>query len=492
MEKLYQLIEQDDMPGWGWGILAGLAVYIGVIYGWAARIYIHYSAVALPWLVWQPSYRLYETIADQHAPGLIWLNALLYRLLPDHILRTRLTMIITVLLMLGLVFWLARRWWGTAAGLAGAVLLAAWGPVIMDRLMYYEVIMGLLVLGAVTAWHKQDAPWWQPLAAGIMIGLGILVKQQALAVLAVFIIWRVLGGNWRSAPRDILLLILGAGSITGLAALVFAIQGRLDEAIYWIWTFNTNPAYADMTRQGLALREGLLLAAWLALVPAFALFTIPRREQWQQEGILLLGLLPALCTPAYPRYARFHLAGAVPVIALVGAGALIYLLKHIRQSGGAIRLLGQLYSLGAVLLVLAGFALPTYYRVRLGPLVGEYEALIPVGEWLTEHTDARPGTRIWMLPGSDPTDNFYAINGFLPPAYWSQSYKWFHVVPGHTDRVIAALDEEPPQYAVFLVRWEHEIPDALLAYLEDHYRLIGQIEVGYGYGSAQFYERVSR
>ncbi len=479
--------EHNVIPGRVWVFLAALVAYIAAMYGWVARIYIHYSVVGIPWLLRQPGYRLYENVADQHAPGSIWLNALLCALLPGHLLRARLSMIVLMALCIVLIFWLARRWWGLHAGLAGAALFAAWGPVIMDRPMYYEVVLALLVLAAVAVWHRSEAPWWRPVLAGLLIGLGVLVKQQGLAVLAVFVIWRLLSLDFRTALPDVGRFVLAAGVVVGLVALVFAIQGRLDDALFWIWTFNTRPGYADSTRQAMAAREAVLLAGWLALVPLFALFVIPRREQWRREGILLLGLLPALCTPAYPRYARFHLSGAVPVVALIGTGALAYALEAARRGGALKRWLLRAYIAGAAALLLVAFALPTYYRLKLGPRVGEYEALIPIGEWLAENTDAQPGTRVWLLPGIDPTDNFYAINGYPPPTYWVQTYKWYHSVPGLTGRVIDALDADRPRYAILIERWHDQVPDGLLEYLEAHYVPIGEMEVGHEYGKATFY-----
>jgi hypothetical protein len=224
------------------------------------------------------------------------------------------------------------------------------------------------------------------------------------------------------------------------------------------------------------------------LVPLFTAYIIPRREEWRREGILLLGLIPALCTPAFPRYARFHLSGAVPVVALIGAGALAYAWKTARERGGWLKRMLGLYQGVAVALLLLALAMPTYYRVKLGPRTGEYEALVPIGEWLAEETGATPNTRVWMLPEIDPTDNFYAVSDYLPPTFWVQSYDWFHAVPGLTGRVIEGLEADPPQYAVVVEKWRGTVPDALLAYLEAHYVPIGEAEIPYQMGRVTFYE----
>src|SRR5574341_27535 len=473
---------------WAGGILAGLAVYLTVMYGGVARLYIHYAVVGIPWLITQPGYRLYTNITDQHAPGATWLNTLLLLIVPDHILRSRLFMILILLACMGMVFTLARRWWGTISGLAGAALFAAWAAAIMDRPLYYEVWVGLLTLLAVWVWHRTDAGWPRPLIAGLLVGVAILCKQHSLALAAVFVIWRVLGGDFPSMLADIGLFLLGALLPPLLDGIFISTQGRLDDAIYWIWTYNLRDEYQADTARPVPLREIVLMLISLLPVPLHALFSVPNRNRWKQADSLLLGLLPALIAPIYPRYNRFHLSAAVPIAALIGAGAVAYAWQSRASASPIKKRLLDAYGVGMALALLLAFALPTWYRIRLGPRLGEYEALVPIGEWLDEHTDARPGTRVWILPSGDPTDNFYAIHGYLPPLYWSQTYPWFQAVPGQTERVIAALDADPPRYAILVERWEPEIPERLLEYLDSHYTPTGSFDPGYEYGLTTFYE----
>ena len=129
----------------------------------------------------------------------------------------------------------------------------------------------------------------------------------------------------------------------------------------------------------------------------------------------------------------------------------------------------------------------------MGPRTGEYAALVPIAEWVGEETGASPGTRVWLLPDADPTGNFYAIGEYLPPTFWSQTYPWFHDVPGLTDRVIAGLEADPPPYAVVIERWRNDVPDDLLDYLAAHYAPIGEMQqtVDPDYGdTVTLYERL--
>ncbi len=518
------MLESDSQPGashklpyWAWGLLAVLAVYQALMYGWVMRIHVNHIVAGMPWLLRRPDYRLYENVVMPYTPLGFWLQMGLYNIIPDPVLRNRVAMIGVALLSMGLVFWLAYRWWGLYAGLAGVVLYAAWGPVIMNYIMYFDVLLGVFGLCALAAWHKTQAAWWQPALAGLFAGLGILTKQQGLAVTGVFIIWRVLAFDWRHFGRDMALFLIANALPMGLFLVGMALQGRLADTIFWTWTYIWSAFYENAARWP-EFRETFVILAWLILVPLFAWFVIPRREQWKSEGILLLGLLPGLGAIAFPRYSRFHFSGVVPVVALIGAGAVAYALRYLRSSytppattdvasaplarganrgerSGVSAMGGKRWSkyllkgyLGAAsLCVAAAFILPTSYRIRLGPRIGDYAPLIPIAEELTQEYDVQPGTRIWLVPDIDPTTNLYSIGGFLPPATFALAEPWYHAVPGYTERVIDQLDVDPPEYAVVFERWRGDEPAGLLDYLNDHYTPVGEMSAPGEYGQVTFY-----
>jgi hypothetical protein len=479
------------LPGWAWAVLAALITYQAVMYGWVMRIAMSLAVVLMPWLLRQPGYRLYDNVILQHTPGTMWLGAALHGLLPDPLLRVRLMMIVLAALSTALVFWLACRWWGWRFGLVGAALYALWGPVIMDHPMYFEVPIGLLTVVAVAFWHRADATWWEPVLAGFFVGLAVLFKQHALAVIVVFGVWRLLGPDRRVALSHLVGFVLAAALPLGAVLLGLATQGRLQDALFWLWTFNLGAYSTVSTIQLPPAREMILVVAWLALVPFYALHIVPLRQRWHHEGILLLGLIPALSTPVFPRYGRFHLSAAVPIVALVGAGALAYLFRDERGQIAWGRRIGGLVGIGAAGLLIMALLLPTYYRVKLGPKIGEFEALVPIGEWVAGETGAGPGTRVWMVVEIDPTDNFYVVSGYLPPTLLAQTYAWYYAAPGLTERMLVALDSEPPVYAVMIEKWRTTVPQELLAYLEAHYTSLDQTEMPYEMGTVTLYELAS-
>jgi hypothetical protein len=460
------------------------------MYGGLMRQYMNVSVVLMPWLLRQPGYRLYDNTILQHAPGNMWLGMIFQPLIPDPVLRIRLMMIVVVTVSTGVIFWLARRWWGLPFGLAAAAFYAIWGPVMMSRPMYFEVSVGVFTLFAVAVWHRVGGKWWRPALAGLLVGLGVLFKQQALTVAAVFVIWRVLAFTRRGFWFDI--ASFGLGSILPVSVVLLGLttQGRLVDALFWTWAFNFS-TYADVALRGLPpLSELVLLLAFMALVPLFALFVVPRREQWRREGILLLGLVPALAVTIFPRYGRMHLSGVMPIAALIGGGALAYVYGWMSEGEHNPWLMWglRLYKLGAVGLLLIALGLPTYYRIKLGPLTGEYEAMVPISHWVAEEVGATQGTRVWMVVEIDPTDNFYVVDGFLPPLFWSQTYPWYYSAPDLTERMIEGLDADPPAYAVMIEKWRNQVPRSLLDYLETHYTPVREAEMPHDIGEVTLYQ----
>jgi hypothetical protein len=179
----------------------------------------------------------------------------------------------------------------------------------------------------------------------------------------------------------------------------------------------------------------------------------------------------------------------VPVVALLGAGAVVFTLNGLPRFPRLARRALALYLAGGAALLIVAFALPTYYRVKLGPLVGEYGPLVPVEAAFREQTGAEPGARVWVVTEIDPTDNFYVIGGYLPPALWVQIQPWKIGVPGVEGRLLDALEDAPPDYAVVFEQWRTMIPPGLADHLDAHYTPIGAAEAPAGYGAVTFYER---
>lgn len=447
-------------------VLCLLIAYQTLMYGFILRAYLHMSVVLLPWLIGEAGYTLYGNINIGYPPGWLWLNSAFYQLIPDHVFRLRLGTLLIASAITLLVYWVGRRWWSAWAGLAAAALFAVWGTLMLEYLMYFELALGLLTVMALAVWHQRESKGWQPFVAGVLIGLAVIVKQHALAIAAVFVIWRLFDRHWRSAFADVVRFGIGAALPVIAVLIVLAAQGVLEYGLYLM--LGSHGAYFENASQPFELREATILLLWLALVPPFVLPTLRRREPESAHYWLILGLFVALCVPAYPRYGRFHLAGAVPLVALISAGTLVMIFQQKRRVW---RLYG---ALAAAAMIGIGVALPVYYRVRLGIIENQYGALESLSVWVHEQTDASAGTRIWVLPDIDPTTNFYAISGYFPPAQYAETYPWIVLAPPVLDRMFAGMESDPPAYIIQVDDWRFQIPDVIRSYMDAHYTRIAQ------------------
>ncbi|MGQ9888299.1 MAG: ArnT family glycosyltransferase [Aggregatilineales bacterium] len=462
-----------------WVILSALLAYQAMLYSGVARAYQHVSVVLLPWLMAEHGFQLYKDINLGHAPGYLWFNALLYRLVPDHTLRLRLFTVLIATAITLMVYRLGRRWWGQRAGLVAAALAAAWGPVVLQYLLYFEFALGLLAISALAAWHRLDEAAWRQLAAGSLVGLMILIKPQMIAVGGVFLVWRLIGGEWRRTTADLLRFSAGVALPLVGAAFVLLAQGTLERAIFYTTIYNR---YAvDMAARWPSLDDLPVVALWMLMVPLYCVSVARRCEP---HSLLLLGLLVALCLPAFPIYGLFHLSGALPMVALAAAGGLSWALT---QSARRAR---TIVCAAFALTLITGLALPFYYRLRLGPTFEQYDALLPVVDWVKHKTGADPGTRLWILPDIDPTGNFYLLGGYLPPQFYTNTYPWYLAWPQTTAQYLANLDADPPAYLVLVEKWRYQLPAAVMAYAEAHYQPLATADMPYGLDSVTLAARL--
>src|SRR5258706_66430 len=294
---------QANYPNWILDSVGVLVAYQIAMYGWVMRIVLHPAVALWPWLMNKPGYRLYDNIYVGYGPDYMWLNGALERLLPNPELRVRLEMIALVTISTLIIFWLTTRWWGASFGLLAVALYVFWAPVIMDYLMYFDVVVGFGGLAALAVWHRSipKSAWWRPFVAGIFVGLTMLTKQQGITLIAVFAIWRVLSRSWRTSPLDLVRFILGVLIPVCITGIILSSQGLLGTTLFMLTFFIGH--YVEVFSSSISRSSELvLLVMWLGLIPFFVFYVLQRRDQWGSEGVLLIGLLPNLLILAYPRY----------------------------------------------------------------------------------------------------------------------------------------------------------------------------------------------
>jgi hypothetical protein len=182
------------------------------------------------------------------------------------------------------LFLFARRWLGD---LVAAIAAASFAIVSVDRWImgvfaHATHFVLLPAIGGLLLLVDRESPRrpTRTLAAGALLGLAVLMKQQAAPFVALGGAW-ILWSGWRSGAisrdtwRDV--LGLAAGSLLPLAviALVFAAQGVLDR--FWFWTFQYAREYVGEVPLG---------EAWPAFLMGWSDIT---RHTWPVWWLAILG-----------------------------------------------------------------------------------------------------------------------------------------------------------------------------------------------------------
>ncbi len=427
--------------------VACIALVIGGLSATVARNGLHWDqeTALYPWLM-NNGWVLYRDIRDQHGP----LFPSLLSLLPDP--GSAGTQFVFMLLLVALVALLtAIAAWRTsspAAALFAVGLYALWILPFDGAHVWYDLGLAPFYLAAfLVAWDMLAKPAenWRPVALGLLLGLAFLLKQQAAVALL---------GGLAVVPlhqRRSVALYVGAASLPVLiSVLVFSITGAVGDYFYWVVTYNLTPTYVQGASALVPPADWPLILALLAPVPALAAGLSPMKSIWRRRlGFIIFsgGLLFAAIIPIWPRYARFHLAGALPLLALFGGIAIWNLLVHfpgfrsravLPWAGGVLLILLSLRLTGpSGLRTLAGV-----WRVQPAPL--PYSSTIaPLRNWVQSNT---PPDRPILVYDLDST--LYRVLERQPPKPWSPFFPWIMEGDSTAAQWVAGIETARPRIAL--------------------------------------------
>lgn len=399
------------------------------------QIAAHDITLAAPYLVAQ-GLPLYSDTFINHPPLLPLVMTVSYHINPDPLTNLR---VLNVLMVLGtgaLAWWAARRMGGWGALACGFYWL--WATTYNDLYLYLDALVGTLSVALLLV-GTFPRTWRTLLLMGVLAGLAIIIKQNALAVgLAPFVwlfFWRE---SWRAWARQSAWVLLGALAVVLAQVALLAAVGVLNEARFAL--FNPGNATWLSSLSGLlngnAWRE---LATTGALLPAaFALWWVRGRDG---VGGLAWWLLLAAFVLNVPVLGYYHAMAILPIVAVwvgVVAREAWRALPSPALVGGA----GVGYL--ALCAVVAGAPL-------LGFVLGErdtigWDELTPVSAWLRENTPAN--ARVLVLPAYDTNANLYAQAERLPPYYMKT---WWHhaAYEPNAERLQARVLANPPDVIVW-------------------------------------------
>ncbi|OUC05686.1 hypothetical protein RY27_25705 [Litorilinea aerophila] len=416
--------------------------------------------VLQPWLLNQ-GFIPYLHIADEHSPLLPHLLAGLQTLVHnDGILALRLAHASTLTLLFGLVSgWLWMRY-GIWAAVAGISFIWAFAVRFGITTFWYNLALAPLFFGffiLLSIFSSEQRHLWRVALSGLLVGIGVLLKQQAIVLIPVFLIWLVLMHwkrylDWRSIPKALLLFIAGV-IVPVILYLAFYLShgGSLTALVEWTLLFNLTSGYA---RLGFLLPSHFdLIAIWpafLLAVPFIASLWMPGTLTTQER---LLRLWLAICTVSsliflYPRYSPPHWAAAFGFIAAMSA----IVSADIIKTGAVLPSVAYLLRTLAITFLIFWGAYGTFllWPGIAGisqPKLLKFDEQRELAELLK--TALPSESSLVFVPDNEAVSNVYYILQKTPPKFWMMHYPWF-MQPHIREQWLAELGKNPPDFVVWI------------------------------------------
>jgi hypothetical protein len=442
-------------------LLAALVLLLDAAVVWNAQYYVDYETSLLPWLVGR-GWRLYADVVDQHAP--LFTGLLSFAGGGDPGLPLHVVIIGVHLLTLGLVYLVAVRLAGATAGLIALVLAAVWLMPFEATHLWYDGALGLVYLGiAYCVLRIADGlfvggaagwQWFWVLAAGLLLGVGVLVKQHAVVALLF-----LLPGVWLSKKeghtRRVALFCAGLALPLLAALALFVSQGTLGRAWYWLVEYNMAGGYAEGS--ALSPEQGdwaLIVALYVPLASFVITLTNRRVATYPRLSMTMLGLALAATVTIWPRYGRFHLQGAIPIIAVAGGAGTVWLWREWRPG---LTGRGRTIAVGAGLMLIAingmvgagEWARTLFTQVRLGSQQAPYAPTVgPLRAWVD--ANAEPGAPLFIYT-LDPL--LYRVLEREPPRPFVPQFPWVLSSGTNEADLWAGVERAEPPVALAPVEW---------------------------------------
>jgi hypothetical protein len=425
----------------GWSIVGAVLIFKIISHALVLfPISINLGQGAVPWLMGQGKI-LYRDIFEHRPPLTAWIVALAQGLFRgDTLLTVRMLHLLTVLITMVLIYVVVRRLGASITAAVLAVLyFAALESVFVNTAFYYEVVQGALYIGAACLLVRENTRRWEYFAAGLLLGLAFLTKQQAALAVALALLWL-----WwaKRSLRDVALLTLGAAIPVGALAALYALGGLWQEFYFWNVTFNAQFAGGVAGAiNGDFFRRMLLTHGWM-LPFAFLAFKGNKRY-W-----LILGLGLIAQTAQLPRLGEIHAAAGLPLLCVETGIVLASLAPLLRKWRAWTPESATAVGLSAVLLVGMGFNVMTSYI----PTPAGFRAILGVTEfsdldvWLRAH--ASPGDTLFVLPASDSTAQVQMLTGLLPPGTWVIGNHYEFGAPFVIDTLLREWQTAPPTWVI--------------------------------------------
>lgn len=465
-------------------IAAVLAGFNSALYYSIQTLSLGPHVILEPWLINQ-GFRMYDQLTDNHSPLMPQLFSLGQLVVPNGLYLARLALVGLIFLIGILTFILARRIAGDLAGILAVIFFASWSQTFGYGKLWHETFLTPLYLFLLILWTPPGtaASLRKHGLYGLILGIGLLFKQQALFFLIGLAAYECLLAfldrrSGRLLAMEMGMLVLGAAApiLVYLADYVLT-GGTLGQLWYWTVTYND----ADLLAM-LALPP--TVSVLLSLAPAFIFFVVflikflrklPQKpEAYAFDGLLVLAFLSGTIT-AIPRFGTFHLQPILPVLAAVSGLELVSLARSgIPAAAGSrgktsmvIPAAFSIFWLSVGVLNIVNFAPPRK--------IIEYSNLLPLADQVRQ--EIGPDACVYILPEDEANSNLYYLLKCLPPRFWAfTSYPWLSK-DGLPELELNALKTASPAWVLYFpTRWNvEEHNPALVAYVMSQYQKVDVI-----------------
>ena len=466
------------------------ALAAGILIGYA-HLYLFPSELN-PNLITQPylidrGFILYRDLGDQKPPLLILLVTWLMPFFQgDPVTAARtLHFSIVVLLVFLAITWVYRRAGLWAAVFSGLFMLA-WSQFLgLWATAYYDLVTSLFFIFffLLMTWSDPGKQTIKAIVGGLLVGIAMLVKQQAILLVLIYLAWIVIELiTHRLPPRKSASLLAAFSGGLLIPIMVFLISSQyrsntLNESIFWNFTLLLQNSFSTLGALGIPPAQLFrVLQILILLIPFTAFLFFPDLGSGfpRSTRLWLLVFLSAAALFQYPRFSSRHWAVVFPFAAIISGIACADIILLIKRRG--------------VYLVLSIFLIaPAWWAYRAASqytaslshpqnVIGEYTDLFPLAEEL-ERKIPLTGS-IAIFPTDEANANLHYILQRDPPRYFIYHYPWFMNNAIIKEKWITALEsEKTPVLLNFPRTWEVNIyAPELINYINENYQIIDTVE----------------
>jgi hypothetical protein len=437
----------------------------------------------------------YLAAHNMKLPGVYYAYAAILGVFGETGVAIHLGLVLVNAAAIALVYRLGRTLFDPAGGLSAAAAYAvlSLGHAVSGFAANAEHFVVVPAL-AGTALLARENRRGRIIAAGLLLGVAVLMKQQAAAFVAFGGLWVVSRpGSWSARVRDGARFAGAALLPFGLVCLGMYLGGAF--APFWFWTVTYAREYVTMVPLASGLGElrlelgravGAALALWLlAALGAIGLWTdhALRPRASFVTGFVLASIA---AVSAGLRFSHHYFILLLPAVSLLVAGAVGLLARALPAYRGAIRV-----GLPAVAVLLA-LAAERPYLLTLSPTGvaravyggNPFPEAAEIGHWLGAHS--APGDRIAVI-GSEPQIYFYARR--RAATSYMYTYPMMEPQPfSHRmqEEMIAQIERERPRFLVLVnvdTSWSRRPDSSTLVFdwaartVDADYRTVGLADI---------------